>query len=151
MTATADSQPRALGIAGSVFGLLALAAALLPTWILPAILPAKPLDQIVVETGHSIKERIAAARAKITVTRKTEEKTALESWSEIFSIAAVGLGFLAIACAVLSLLRSEERLPAALAAALGAGAIVAQIALLLAGALIAVLLVCAILDHLDLF
>jgi hypothetical protein len=150
MTAIARSQPRALGLAGSLFGLLALIAALLPTWVLPAVLPAKPLDQIVVETGRTIKEHLTA-RAKGLIYHKTEPKTALESWSQAFSIAALSLGVLAIAFAVFSLWRREEKLPAAAGAALGIGAIVAQVTLLLIGAVIVILIVYAVLDHIVFF
>jgi hypothetical protein len=152
MTATTvSSKPRTLGVAGSLLGLLALAAALLPIWVLPAIMPSKPIEQTVAETGHAIKERIAALKTKTEVTSKTEEKGASASLSQIFSIAAVSLGFLAIACAVLSVLRTEERLPAAMAVALGGGAIAAQFTLLLAGALIGALILYAIINNLDLF
>jgi hypothetical protein len=153
MTATATAnvtKPRTLGVAGCIAGLLALFVALLPQWILPAILPVKPVDQIVVEVGQGIKERIAA-KAKGIIFHKTQQKSALAAWSQMASIAAVTLGLLAIAFAVFSILRREERLPAGMAAVLGIGAILAQITLMVIGALIMILIVYAVLDHIDIF
>jgi hypothetical protein len=152
MTATpAGSKPRALGVAGSLFGLLALAAALLPAWVLPAVAPSKPVEQIVAETGRAIKERIAALKTGTEAPAKPKERSASASLSQIFSIAAVSLGFLAVAFAVISLLRTEERLPAAMAFALGGGAIAAQFTLLVTGALIGALILYAIINNLDMF
>jgi hypothetical protein len=50
-------------MAGSIVGLFALITAVLPHWVLPAVFPPPSLDQVIVETGHRLKERLIA-RAK---------------------------------------------------------------------------------------
>jgi predicted exporter len=49
-----------LGITASIVGLLALVAAVLFQWVLPAVFPPKPVDQVIVETGHRVKDRLIA-------------------------------------------------------------------------------------------
>jgi hypothetical protein len=41
---------------GSIVGRLALIAAVLPHWVLPALHPPPPADRVIVDTGHRLKE-----------------------------------------------------------------------------------------------
>ena len=61
---TSSALPsRRFGTIGSIIGLLALIAAALPHWIMPMIFLPPPVDQVIVETGHRLKDRLIA-RAK---------------------------------------------------------------------------------------
>jgi hypothetical protein len=135
-------------VAGSLIGLLALIAVVLPQWVLPAVLPAAPAGQIAVETRHSLKERIMA-KLKRVAPKKEEAKPAPEDWRQHLSIAAASLALLAITLAVLSLVRREEKLYAGVAAALGIGAIVLQAAILVAGVAVAILILYLVLNQSD--
>jgi hypothetical protein len=138
-------------VAGSIIGLLALIAAVLPQRILPAVLPAAPAGQIAVETSHSLKERIAA-KLKSVIGKKQETKielSDLDFWKQRFSIAAVSLALLTIALAAFSIFRGEEKIYAGAAAALGAGAIVLQLTILLAGAAVTIIVFYAVRGQLD--
>ena len=116
-------QPRHLGMAGSIVGLFALIIAVLPHWVLPAVFPPPSLDQVIVETGHRLKERLIARAKGIEYEKPSHEKSASDRWSDARSIAAISLGLIAIACAVFSLFRREEKLYAGLSAALGADSV----------------------------
>jgi hypothetical protein len=64
MTSSAASSSavpsRRLGIIGSIVGVLALMAAVLPHWVVPIVFPPPPADQVIVDTGHRIKDRVIA-------------------------------------------------------------------------------------------
>jgi hypothetical protein len=109
-------QSRHLGMAGSIVGLFALIIAVLPHWVLPAVFPPPSLDQVIVETGHRLKERLIARAKGIEYEKPSHEKSASHRWSDACSIAAISLGLIAIACAVFSLFRREEKLYAGLSA-----------------------------------
>jgi hypothetical protein len=145
-------QSRRLGITGSIFGLLALVCADLPQWVLPAIFPPKPLEQVIVETGQRVKDRLIARvkRLEVQPRETSEQRTSGREWSQAFSIAAVSLGLLAIALAV-SVIRREQRATAGIAAALGTGAIAFQLFWIAIGVLIVIMIVYAVLDHLAVF
>jgi hypothetical protein len=148
---TADvTEPRRLGVLGCIIGLLALAAAVLPQWLLPVLVPSKPLDQIIVETGQRVKARLLA-KAKGVEYQSNQEPSSSERLHQLFSIAAVSLGTLAIAFAVFALIRREEKLYAKVAGGLGAGALAYQLFALAIGALIVIAIVYAVLGHLELF
>jgi hypothetical protein len=148
MNTSLQARPRGFGVAGSLIGLLALIAVVLPQWVLPAVLPAAPAGQIAVETRHTLKERILA-KLKRVAPKKEEAKPAPENWRQHFLIAAVSLALLAITLAVLSLVRREEKLYAGVAAALGIGAIALQAAILVAGAAVAILILYLVLKQPD--
>jgi hypothetical protein len=103
---------------------LALIAAVLPHWVLPAVVPAARQ-----ETGSEV--------------------SGLDGWKQRFSIAAISLALLAITLAVFSILRREEKLYAGVAAALSASAIAFQLIILLAGALLAIAVLYAVLKQPD--
>ncbi|HXH43042.1 MAG TPA: hypothetical protein VNK51_04240 [Bradyrhizobium sp.] len=140
MTASATPVPaapsRRLGIIGSIVGVLALIAAVLPHWVVPIVFPPPPADKVIVDTGHRIKDRIVARVKGVEYQAPKVEKSAARSWSDTASVAAISLGLLAILFSVLSLIFREERLLAAVAATLGTGAIAIEISFFMVGALI---------------
>jgi hypothetical protein len=119
----AATRSARLGITGVVVGVLALVAAVLPHWVLPAVFPAKPLDQVIVDTAQRIKDRLKRGDTPTMPVQRSQSQI----WSQALSIAAVSLGLLAIALAVFSTMRGEERRYAVMAAALGIGAIAFQV------------------------
>jgi len=140
MTASATTSSavpsRRLGIIGSIVGVLALMAAVLPHWVVPMVFPPPPADQVIVDTGHRIKDRIIARVKGVDYQAPKVEKSAGRSWSETASVTAISLGLLAILLSVLSLIFREERLLAAVAATLGTGAIAIEISFVMIGVLI---------------
>lgn len=127
---------RRLGVIGSLVGVLALMAAVLPHWVVPMVFPPPPADQVIVDTGHRIKDRVMARVKGVEYQAPKVEKSAGRSWSETASAAAISLGLLAILLSVLSLIFREERLLAGVAAILGTGAIAIEISFVMIGALI---------------
>ena len=140
MTASASTSSalpsRRLGIIGSIVGVLALMAAVLPHWVVPMIFPPPPADQVIVDSGHRIKDRVIARVKGVEYQAPKVEKSAGRSWSETASATAISLGLLAILLSVLALIFREERLLAAVAATLGTGAIAIEISFVMIGALI---------------
>ena len=140
MTASAATSStvssRRLGIIGSIVGVLALMAAVLPHWVVPLVFPPPPADKVIVDTGHRIKDRIVAKVKGVEYQAPKVEKSTGRSWSEAASVTAISLGLLAILFSVLSLISREERLLAAVAAMLGTGAIAIEISFVMIGALI---------------
>jgi hypothetical protein len=127
---------RRLGIIGSIVGMLALIAAVLPHWVVPMVFPPPPADQVIVDTGHRVKDRVIARMKGVEYQAPRPEKSAGRSWSETASATAISLGLLAILLSVLALIFREERLLAAVAATLGTGAIAIEISFVMIGALI---------------
>jgi hypothetical protein len=136
-TATSSAVPsRRLGIIGSLVGVLALMAAVLPNWVVPIVFPPPPADQVIVDTGHRIKDRVIARVKGVEYQAPKVEKSAGRSWSETASATAISLGLLAILLSVLSLIFREERLLAGVAAILGTCALAIEISFVMIGALI---------------
>ncbi len=129
---------------GTFFGCLAILAAVLPTWVLPIVMPPAPVDKVVVDTAQKIKVRVVA-KAKGVEYKEAERKP---DWYGVISAAAVTLGALAIVLAAISFVAREPWRFAGVAATLGAGAILFQFSLMVAGALIAILLIAALLNAL---
>jgi hypothetical protein len=123
-------------VIGSIIGVLALMAAVLPHWVVPIVFPPPPADKVIVDTGHRIKYRIVAKVKGVEYQAPKVEKSAERSWSEAASVTAISFGLLAILLSVLSLIFWEERLLAAVAATLGTGAIAIEISFFMMGALI---------------
>lgn len=140
-------RSRIAGGAGAIVGLLALALAVLPTWLLPAIFPPPPLDKVIVDTAARIKERVVA-KAQGLEYREARRVDASDAWSRACSIGAVSLGLVAIGCAVFSLLRREPLRYAGTAAAIGACAIAFEVAMLALGVLVALALVAIVSNYL---
>ncbi|MBH5401586.1 hypothetical protein HZZ13_27920 [Bradyrhizobium sp. CNPSo 4010] len=135
-TTRSAAPSRRLGIIGSIVGVLALMAAVLPHWVVPIVFPPPSADKVIVDTGHRIKDRIVAKLKGVEYQAPRPEKSAGRSWNEIASVTAISLGLLAILFSVLSLIFREERLLAAVAATLGTGAIAIEISFLMMGLLI---------------
>jgi hypothetical protein len=140
-----------LGVIGSLIGALALIAAVLPHWIVPVIFPPPAPDQVIVDTGHRLKERLVARAKGIEYQVPKPEKTTGGRLSEASSVAAISLGLLAILFALLSLVFRQERLLAGMAAALGAGAIAIGISFFVMYAMIAIAIIYAVVHIVDLF
>jgi len=133
-----------LGMIGTFFGCLAILAAVLPTWVLPIVMPPAPVDKVVVDTAQKIKERVVAKAMGV----EYKEADTKADWYGIFSAVAATLGALAIVLAGISFVAREPWRFAGVAATLGVGAILFQFSLMVAGALIAVLLIAVILNAL---
>jgi hypothetical protein len=132
------------GIIATALGCLAVVAAVLPTWILPLIVPPQPVDRVVVETAQKIKDRVIAKAKGV----EYQEAKRAPDWYQILAAVAVTLGVLALVLAAVSFVVREPWRYAGVAGTLGAGAIVFQFSLLIAGALIGVLLIFVILNYL---
>jgi hypothetical protein len=138
MTVAVATPSNRLGMTGCIVGLLALFAAVLPVWVLPVFFPPPPIEQVIVDTGQRLKDRIVA-RAK-GEQYKPVKAAVHDPLSQGLTVASVALGLLAIALAVFAMFRREERRFAGTAVALGVGAIAFQVILIA----IAVALVAAI-------
>jgi hypothetical protein len=150
-TTSSAAPSRRLGIIGSIVGVLALIAAVLPHWVVPMVFPPPPADKVIVDTGHRIKDRIVAKIKGVEYQAPKVEKSAGRSWSETASVTALSLGLLAILLAVLSLIFREERLLAAVAATLGTGAIAIEISFVMMGVLILIAILYVIGNIIGLF
>lgn len=150
-TTSSAAPSRRLGIIGSIVGVLALMAAVLPHWVVPIVFPPPPADKVIVDTGHRIKDRIVAKVKGVEYQAPKVEKSAGRSWSETASVTAISLGLLAILLSVLSLIFREEQLLAAVAATLGTGAIAIEISFIMMGALILIAILYVIGNIIGLF
>jgi hypothetical protein len=144
-------QSRRLGIIGSIVGLLALIAAVLPHWVLPALYPPPPADQVIVDTGHRLKERLIARAKGVEYQAPREEESLGHRLSSDFSTAAVSLGLLAMVMAVLSPVFREEKLLAGISAALGITAIAVEVSFFVLGVLFLIAIIYAVTQIIDLF
>ena len=136
---------------GSIVGLLAFIAAVLPHWVVPMIYPPAPVDQIIVDTGHRLKERLIARAKGTEYQAPKREKSDADRWNEGLAVGAVSLGLLAIVFAVCSLVFREEKLLAGVSATLGVGAIAFELAIVAMGALILITIIYVVMNHLNLF
>ncbi|PSO20548.1 hypothetical protein [Bradyrhizobium sp. MOS003] len=150
-TTSSATPSRRLGIIGSIVGMLALMAAVLPHWVVPMVFPPPPADKVIVDTGHRIKDRIVAKVKGVEYQAPKVEKSAGRSWSETGSVAAISLGLLAILLSVLALVFREERLLAGVAAALGTGAIAIEISFLAMGLLLLIVILYVVANIIGLF
>ncbi|AMA54805.1 hypothetical protein [Bradyrhizobium sp. CCGE-LA001] len=150
-TPSSTVPSRRLGIIGSIVGVLALMAAVLPHWVVPIVFPPPPADKVIVDTGHRIKDRIVAKVKGVEYQAPKVEKSAGRSWSGIASVTAISLGLLAILFSVLSMIFREERLLAAVAATLGTGAIAIEISFVMMGVLILIAILYVIGNIIGLF
>jgi hypothetical protein len=144
-------QPRRLGIIGSIVGLVALMAAVLPHWVLPMMFPPQPVDQVIVDVGHRLKDRLIARAKSVEYQAPARERSLGDRLSDGFSIAATSLGVLAIILAVFSLFFREEKLLAGVSATLGVFAIAVEISFVVIGVLIVIATIYVVMDHISLF
>jgi hypothetical protein len=121
-------QSRRLGIIGCAVGLLALLASAL-TQLLPGTLLHKPIYQVTEAAGQKDTDHLIFRTKRIEIRSREapEQRTVSYTWDRGLSTAAVSLGLLAIAFAVLAVILREEKLLAGIAATLGAAAIAVQV------------------------
>lgn len=146
--ASSAAPSRRFGIIGSIIGLLALVAAVLPQWVLPMVLPPPPIDQVIVDTGHRLKDRLIARIKRIEYHAPQREPTVAERWREGLAFGAVSLGLLAIIFATFALIFREEPLLAGISTALGVGAIAFELAMLAMGALLLIAIIFLVMNFL---
>ena len=145
-TDTASPKKKTLGLIGIVAGFLALASAFLSAWIQEAIdPPAKPIEERTVEFAGRL---AAAAKAKIKGEEYIPTTVAEPLPSRFLFPGVIGLGMLAAGLGILSLVRSEPRMIGSGAIALGISAAVVQWSILIAGAILLLLLVFAVMSFL---
>ena len=140
-----------MGIIGSIFGLLALIAAVLPHWVLPMIYPPPPVDKVIVDTGHRLKDRLIARAKGVEYQAPVQEKLTGARLSSDLAAGAVALGLFAIAFSVFSLIRREEKLLAGVSATLGIAAIAFEFSFFVIGALILIAIIYAVVHIFDFF
>ncbi|QOZ26919.1 hypothetical protein [Bradyrhizobium sp. CCBAU 51753] len=142
---------RRLGIIGSIVGLLALMAAILPQWVIPMVAPPPPVDQVVVDTGSRVKDRLIARLKGVEYQAPHREPSLGSRLHGNFSLAAITLGLLAIALAVFSVIFREEKLLAGVSATLGVCAIAVEVSMFLIGVLFVLAILYIVSNMLDWF
>ena len=145
------AHTRWFGSIGSIIGLLALIAAVLPHWVLPMIYPPPPVDKVIVDTGHRLKDRLIARAKGVEYQAPVQEKSAGARLSSDLAAGAVALGLFAIAFSVFSLIRREEKLLAGVSATLGIAAIAFEFSFFVIGALILIAIIYAVVHIFDWF
>ena len=140
-------QSRRLGIIGCAAGLLALLASAL-TYLLPDALLYKAVYQVTEaaapkDTDHLV---FRTKRLEIRSREVPEPRTVSYTWSQGLSTAAVSLGLLAIAFAILAVILREEKLLAGIAATLGVAAIAVQVWWILIAVAIAIVIIGSLLS-----
>ena len=123
-----DQRPKRqyLGWSGLAIGIVALALALLPTWIAPLYEPApKPIPQRATDWLSELKEKAAAAiRMESPPLPAPEIKN---PWRDPrLALTSLLLAFVALVLGVLAFVRHEDQRMVACSVALGAGAICTQ-------------------------
>jgi hypothetical protein len=137
MTSSAVKSRR-LGVIGCIVGLLALVAAVLPHWIVPAIFPPAPFEQVKTDPRPKLKDRlIGIVMGARPYSNSGEHQVRVRNegsgdrLSAALSTATVSLALLSIVLAVLSLIFREEKLFAGVSAVLGTVALGIEVAYLL--------------------
>lgn len=141
---TASIRRPWFGLSATLFGCLAVLAAVLPLWVLPVLLPPEPLDKVIVSTAEKVKARIAAQAKGVAY----QEPARHTDWYRVLAAAAATFGAMAIVLAAVSAVAREPRRFAAVAAALGVGALLFQLSVAVATALIVCLLILVVLSAL---
>ena len=149
--ASTTAPSRRLGAIGSIIGVLALIAAVLPHWVVPVVFPPQPADQVIYDVGSRLKDRLIARAKGVEYHAPRPEKSVGHRWEDTFSIGALSLGLLAILLAVLSLIFREDKLLAGVSAALGVGAIAFEFSFIVMGVLCFIIIVYAVAQFIDLF
>jgi len=125
------AQSRRLGLIGCIVGLFALIAAILPHWVVPAIFPQPPFEEVMVDTGQKLKDRLIGHKQGVEQRMRVRAEGIGDRLSDAFSTAAVSLALLAIVLAVLSLIFREEKLFAGVSAVLGIVALAIEVSYIL--------------------
>ena len=142
------SSREALGIIGTVIGLAALGVAIFHFFLGP-IEPPRPLGAVVAEIASELKDAVAAKLEGREYAPESEP--APVGPDRIVDTAVIALGFIALAFGVVGFVRREAWRPSGTAIALGSAAIAFQFAIVVVGAILAILLIGYILEHLNLF
>jgi hypothetical protein len=113
------------------------------TYLLPDVLLHKSIYQVTEaagrkDTDHTI---FRTKRIEIRSREAPEQHTASFTWNQGLSTAAVSLGLLAIAFAVLTVILREEKLLAGIAATLGVAAIAVQVWWILIAVAVAIVII----------
>ncbi len=133
------------GGVGLIVALFAFAAAVLSPWIVEAVEPAKPIDEVAVDIAVRIKDRLVAkAKGKEFVPPPAETRT-FAVW---YPAGTISLGVFAMCCGVIGFVRHEDLRINGSAVSIGIAAIVFQYFLILASVVILLLLVGLILSAL---
>lgn len=141
---TASIRRPWFGLSATLLGCLAVLAAVLPLWVLPVLQPPEPLDKVIVSTAEKVKARIAAQAKGVAY----QEPARHTDWYRVLAAAAATFGAMAIVLAAVSAVAREPRRFAVVAAALGVGALLFQLSVAVATALIVCLLMLAVLSAL---
>ena len=112
--------------------------------MLPVLLPPEPLDKVIVSTAEKVKARIAAHAKGVAY----QEPARHTDWYRVLAAAAATFGAMAIVLAAVSAVAREPRRFAVVAAALGVGALLFQLSVAVATALIVCLLILVVLSAL---
>jgi hypothetical protein len=150
VTTRSVAPSRRLGVIGSLIGLLAFIAAALPHWVVPIVTPPPPADQVSVDTGHRLRDRLIARVKGIEREAPRRETSPIDHLNDWSSMTAIPLGLLAIALSVLALIFREEKLMAGVAAVLGAGALIIEISPFIVGLVVVTMVVYAVLNFIGL-
>jgi hypothetical protein len=124
-------KSRRLGVIGSIVGVLALVAAVLPHWVVPAIFTPAPIEQVKTDPRPKLKDRLIGHWNNAEHPVRVGGEGTGDRLSAAFSTAAVSLALLAIGLAVLSLIFREEKLFAGVSAVLGIAALAIEVAYIL--------------------
>ena len=140
-------KPRAFGVMGTVLGLIALIVTVLHFYLGPIAEP-EPVESFIAEKTVTIKNAISAKL-------KGEEYTAPAPAADIDPDVIVDRGAMITALIALSLgvfgfLRKEEYLPSGLALGLGGATVVFSVSIAIAGIIVAVIIIAAIVGALGL-
>ncbi len=133
MTDVVDAPPprrrwrNPFGGVGLACGLLALAVALLPSWVAPLYdPPTRPLHERAVDWVGQLRDQAAGAVGARPAPPPPPEE-APNAWRDPrLALASLLLAFAALACAAVAFVRREDARVVASAVALGAGAIASQ-------------------------
>jgi hypothetical protein len=137
-------KKRTFGVTGVLLGFIALAAAFLSPWIQRAIdPPPKPIEERAVNFAGRLAE---AAKAKMKGETYSPASVAEPLPSRFVVPSVIGLGMVAVGLGIVSLLASEHRPLGSSAIALGVSAAVVQWSLVVAGAILLLLLVFAVMS-----
>lgn len=141
-----QTKTRRLGLIGTVLGLVALGVAVFHFFFGP-IEPPPPIENVVAETTIKLKEAITLKLQGREYEAPVQGKALGPDKMVEYSV--IILGFVAIVLGVIGFVQREEWRPSGMALVLGSGAIAFQFAVVVVGALLAVILIGFILSTLN--
>ena len=143
-TETTSQKKGTLGLIGIVMGFVALALAFLSPWIQDAIdPPSKTIEEKAVDFAGRLAE---AAKAKLRGEKYIPATITEPKPSRFYIPGIIGMGLLAAGFGILSLLTSEPRLIGCGAITLGVSAALVQWSIIIAGTILFLLLVIAVIS-----